>query len=619
MDSSGVLDQHAPRTPDKKEETLDPSQEEKKLAKQVDALFERYSSHRKKYDKDWVDNYKMFRGQQWSKKRPSYKHREVINLIFQTIQSQVSVMMDVRPTIGFLPGDPTDTELSEMLNKVFESDWERNNWSDELLAMAYDAHIYGLGYSKLCYDDDALDGQGSIVFSAEDPLDFYPSDEATDVNKKSRAFIVAKPMDMDEIKNKYSGHKYVHLIKPDLDDMSYFKRQQETLHKRKTTDLDLPVESTSSFQSPEDGSKNKALVITAYLKPNDTETVEKDDQDSMGEKIYITRLKYPRGRKVVKINDFIMEDGPLEYDHLEVPYQRLVNYVLPREFFGISEVENTRGPQMVFNKLVNFSLDVLTLMGNPVWTVPLESGVNTRKLINAPGTIIEHVSGHEPRRQEGVQLQPFVLQLIDRMEKWFNDEAGTQDVTRGVNPTGVTANAAIENLLEQAQKRIKQKMRNLDSCLKDVGRQWVSLCFQYYSAPRIYRITNKKGANQYFKFHVEERPAGVDAFGQPKTQKVAIVRNYQQNDQGQYLADEQQKEYEVRGDFDVRVNTISGLPFSKMENETKVLSLFDRQIIDDEEVLARLEYPNREAVLQRVRERRQAEAEAAAQQPPMKG
>lgn len=611
-DNSGVLDQHAPRIPDKKESDLTPGEEEKKLCRQVDAIFEKNAKYRKRYDGHWVDNYKMFRGMQWSQKRPSYKHREVINLIFQTIQSQVSVMMDVRPTIGFLPEEPSDVELSEILNKVFESDWERNNWSDELLAQAYDSHIYGLGYSKLCYDEDA----SSIAYSCEDPLDFYPSEDATNVNKKNRSFVVAKPEELDEVKNKYAGHKYVHLLKPDLEDMSYFKRNAETLHKRKTTDLDMAQTSERSFSSPEE-EKGKCLVVTVYLKPNETEVVEKDDQDAMGEKIYITKLKYPRGRKIVKINDYIMEDEALEYDHLEFPYQRLVNYTLPREFFGISEVENTKGPQMIFNKLVNFSLDVLTLMGNPIWKVPVGANVNTRKLINQPGLIVEHADGFEPKREEGVQLQPYVFQLIDRMEKWFNDEAGTQDVTRGINPTGVTANAAIENLLEAAQKRIKQKMRNLDSCLKDVGKQWVSLCFQYYSAPRIYRITNKEGVNQYFKFHIEDRDAGTDSLGQPKTQKVAIVRNYSQNETGKYLPAEEQNEYEIKGKFDVRVNTISGLPFAKANDEQKVLNLFDRAIIDDEEVLNRLEYPNREAVLQRVRQRQAEQAQAAP--PPKEG
>lgn len=614
---SGMLDPNeAPRN-GREESSETPSDKEKELCKQIDKLFEKYAKHRKRYDKSWVDNYKYYRGQQW-KKRPSYKQKDVVNLVFQAIQSQTSTMMDTRPTITFLPQEPSDLELSQILTQVLEADWEKNNWMDEVASVILDGHIYGVGYGHLCYEDDVGDGHGGIKWLAEDPFDFYPDTESRDVNKNSKAFIVAKPEDMDTVKSRYAGHKYVDLIKPDLEDLSYFKRQVETLHKRKNTDLDLSGESTSSIDGELTEQKDKVLVITAYLRPSDTEEVKEEDKDEAGETVYITRLKYPRGRKVVKINEYIFEDEPLEYDHLLFPFQRYVNYILPREFFGMSEIDQTKGPQDVFNKLVAFSIDVLYLMGNPIWKVPMEGNVNTRKLINQPGLIIEYANNAEPKREEGVQLQPYVLQMIDRMEKWFNDQAGTQDVTRGVNPTGVTANAAIENLLEQAQKRVKQKLRNLDGCLKDFGRQWLGLCFQYYTAPMVFRLTNKEEANKYFKFHVEHRDEVnelgepvMGANGEPKKQKFAIVRDYAMNAENQLVPAESQKEYQIKGDFDVRVNTVSGLPFSKFENEQKIFNLFDRQIIDAEEVLTRLEYPNKDAILQRLAEQQAAAAQAA--------
>lgn len=612
---SGVLSEHEAPKPDEAKGSDQPSDEEVKLSKQVDRLFEKYAKHRKRYDRYWVDNYKMFRGEQWLKRRPSYKNKEVINMIFETIQSQVSTMMDVRPTVGFLPQDPSDLELSQILGEVFECDWEKGNWSDEITAVSYDSHIYSIGASYLGYDPDLYHGMGGIEFCCDDPLNVYPDPDATDVNKKAEGYICAKPEDVDKLKKRYSGHKFVELIKPDLEDLSYSQRNMQSLYKRKNTDLDLPVESTQGMSSTQDEFKDKALVVTAYLRPSDTEEIEQEDLD--GEKLYITKLKYPKGRKVVKINNYIFEDGPLPYDHMEFPYQRLVNYVLPREFFGISEVDNTKGPQQTFNKLVNFALDTLQLMGNPIWKVPVAANVNTRKLINQPGLIIEYSGDQEPKREEGVALQPYVLQLIDRMEKYFNDVAGTQDVTRGVNPTGVTANSAIENLLEQAQKRVKQKMRNLDSYLKSFGRQWLSLCFQFYTAPRIIRLTNNQGATKYFRFHIENRPMqnddgsplmGID--GEPKTKKYAVVVNYDQNTQQPM---NQVNEYEIRGEFDVKVNTISGLAFSKAENKADLMDLFDRQIIDGEEVLKRLDYPNAEQVLIRMKQAAQEQASMAAQ------
>jgi predicted NAD/FAD-binding protein len=61
--------------------------------------------------------------------------------------------------------------------------------------------------------------------------------------------------------------------------------------------------------------------------------------------------------------------------------------------------------------------------------------------------------------------------------------------------------------------------------------------------------------------------------------------------------------------LDLKVNTGSTLSFAKDANQNKALALFDRGIIDEEEVLKAFEYPNWEAVLQRVTERKAQQAQ----------
>jgi hypothetical protein len=70
-------------------------------------------------------------------------------------------------------------------------------------------------------------------------------------------------------------------------------------------------------------------------------------------------------------------------------------------------------------------------------------------------------------------------------------------------------------------------------------------------------------------------------------------------------------EMQASAKLDVRVTTGSTLPFAKAEKEQKLLQLFDRGIIDAEEVMRGTDYPNWEAVLQRVQQRQAAAAAAA--------
>jgi hypothetical protein len=591
-DSYSILPEHAaPPKPEASVEEYNPSLEEKKVIKQVVKAFEKAKKFKSQYDEKWLDWYKMFRGKQWKEQRPTYRHSEVLNLIFQSIQSQVPIITDTRPKFEFKPQEPADFELAEILNEVSQADWMKNNWMYELCEVIYDGHIYGTGFSCMKYDPDKM----AISYRSQDPFYAFPDPEAKDVNKDSEYFCYAEPMEISHIKRKWKKGRYV---KADLIDlMRGSKTDLGSIRFKSPTDSRTIIEGSSS---PElDASKNKALVITKYCKDDEFEDETKEVTDpATGEPSIITesRLKYPNGKMIVVANEVLLQEGPNPYEHGEFPYQRWQNYVLPREFWGISEIENLEGPQKTFNKIISFVMDVMTLMGNPIWVVDNTADIDTDNLINRPGAIVEKSAGSEVRREEGTGLQPYVLQVIDRYKEWFDQIAGSNDITRGLNPSGVTAASAIADLQNAAQTRIRQKSRNLDVYLQQLGQQYVSLVFQFYTAPQVFRLTNKDGTEKYFKFHV-----------QPETQTAYVERF---SPEGQSLG---MSEYQMRGKFDVSVSTGSSLPFSKAEKEQRLLNLFDRAIIDQEEVLKSLDYPNYEAVLQRMEQKAQMQAQEQAQ------
>jgi hypothetical protein len=364
-----------------------------------------------------------------------------------------------------------------------------------------------------------------------------------------------------------------------------------------------------------DQNDSQALVITAHIgsdmEIHEEEVPEHADDGTIDVK-YVQKKKYPKGRKIVVCSKVVLESGENPYDDGLFPYARIQNYVNQRKFWGISDIEQLESPQKVFNKLICFSLDVLTLMGNPIWKVGSGSGVDTDNLYNQPGLIVECDDVNQVQREEGVQLQPYVLQLVDRLKLWFDDISGSNDVSRGARPEGVTAASAIQSLQEAANIRVRQKARNLDACLQNLGQLYLSRIFQFYSAPRVFRLTNQDGSQKFFKFHVE-------TLTNPETneqEKVAHYRPFEQGADGK-IYEGQVKSMPIKGSLDLKVNTGSTLSFAKDAIKNEAIQLFDRQIIDDEEVLKRFDYPNWEAVLQRVNEKKaaQAESQAASQTP----
>jgi hypothetical protein len=581
-------------------ETYMPSDDDRKTIKLVEKVFQKSKRWRSQYDKKWMQYYKDFRGQQWIEQRPSYRHAEVINLIFQAIQSQVPIITDTRPRWEYQPQEPTDREFANLMNDIAEADWIRNNWLQELTATVYDSHFYGTGMIGLLYDDKAKPMEGDICFESCDPFASYPDPSAVDVNKKSRSFVKAEPVDLDTIKREYP--ELGRFVRSDIvDALKNEKTELEPIYQ-----LRLPIDQTKSMRDSghnmESLLDNKCLKKTCYLLSDETT----DEVDAMGMPTGQKILKYPQGRKMVVAGGVLLEDGPMPYEDGKFPYAKLVNYMLPREFWGISEVEQLESPQKTFNKLVSFALDVLTLMGNPIWIVDDEAGVDTDNLINSPGLIIEKNKNGEVRREEGVQLQPFVLQIIDRMKEWFD---GISGVTDNSPPPGVTAAQAIDSLQESSLTRARQKSRNLDACLQNLGQMYLSRVLQYRDVPTIVRLTNDQGAEKYFKFHIKtymdpttNQPM-TDDRGNPM--KAAIVQHI--GPDGGYMA---QQEIPIKGNLDVKVSTGSSMPFMKSKMQNQALQLFDRQAIDQEELLKAYDYPNYQAVLDRMKL-------AAQQMPPL--
>jgi hypothetical protein len=600
------LSEHeAPTASDKDQvDAYNPTPEEKKLAQAVEKMYQRAKSARSNYDYRWIERYKMFRGQQWLQNRPSYRSAEVFNLVFQTIQSQVPILTDARPKIEFMPQEPNDRAFAEVMNKITESDWERGNFNYELAKMIYGNEIYGSALSYLGFDREADFGQGRICFKPEEIHFMFPDPDGCDEGdgvQDCDFFIRAQPLSVKKVRKMYP--KVARFIKGDTESiLNVNKNELMPIRMQLPANDRLMTDLTGGSNWP--SKESKVTLLTCYYR--DIESVDEEKAQD-GTDTVNRRLRFPKGRKVVVANGVVCEDTENEYDDGKWPWQKMVNYIAPHEFWGISELEPIEGPQRIFNRLVSFVLDVLHLTGNPIWIVDSNSGIDTDNLTSAPGLIVEKNPGSEVRRETGVQLQPYVLSLINQVKEWIDQISGAQDITRGITPGGVTAASAIESLQNAAQTRLRQKSRNIDAFLQEFGQQYASRVMQFYTAPMIYRLTGDDGAKQYFKAWF-----GQDEEGN-RTVKVQYFDQHPQT--GDLLPRSGIDTYQLRGKLDVSVTTGSSLPFSKAQNRDQQLALFDRGAIDREELLKSLEYPNYQAVLERMAQAAQQAANAQAGKP----
>ena len=575
---------------------------ERKTILKVEELFSRYKKHRMNFDKTWLENYKFFRGKQWKEARPAYRNDPVLNFTFSAIQTIIPIMTDSRPNIETIPENPSDFEFSEILSQVMRSKWDRDMFSQIVAEAIVDACIYGTAISEQPWNQDINLGLGDYEFNTVDPLYCYPDPRSRDVNDEfGTGFITAIPTDLAEVKRDYPDK--AHLLKADLSDIDRAKTTRQDMDDyrvRSATDNNTLV---TGERAADGEATAQVLVITAWL---DDETMIEEkvmEEDSQGKKKkgFRKRKKYPNGRKVKIANKVLLEDDHNPYIDGKKPFARLVDYIMPREFWGEGEVEQLKGPQQSINKMWGMVLDILSIMGNPVWKNPTGSGVFDESILNKPGLIIPHNDGFAPTREPGMDVQPSVFQAFDRMRDAFEKLSGINDVSQGVVPAG-TSGVAIEELQEANQTRIRLKSRNVEAWLTAVGQQFVSRIMQFYTVPRIVRITENPEAVRYFKFVIDEVE---DEAGE--TMRVATVQDF--DEAGQPMEPIQ---YELKGNLDVRISVGTTLPFRKAQRKAQAKELFAMGIYDAEDLLNDLEHPRKEAVLEKFNQRQQAAAEAAA-------
>jgi hypothetical protein len=134
---------------------------------------------------------------------------------------------------------------------------------------------------------------------------------------------------------------------------------------------------------------------------------------------------------------------------------------------------------------------------------------------------------------------------------------------------------------------------------------------QYYKEPRVVKITGKKGWPEFFEFYFKDTADG-------KTQYVKRDYTFNEADR-KYTPDEKwQKGQPSKGLFDIEVVSGTSLPFQKEKRSALAMNLFKAGVVDDEELLDVLDWPRKDQVLKRMREK-QAKVTGGKPQEPESG
>jgi hypothetical protein len=564
---------------------------------------------RKEFDTHWESRRNAYKGKTWSsQKNQGGKSQPEINVIRVVLQTIIPILTDKRPGFNVIPKSPGAFQFSQMLSDGIENLWERQAMQNKIVETLMDSGIIDCGILKVYWDPSLEDGLGDICIEVKDPSLVWVNKEAEDFDRNCKRVTEKVYKTVGEWKRLFPDKaNEIH------GDSAGQKRDQKTgAVYDGTVTLVSPVDQDRGFpegSQQAQGANDNALAEGWEIWYEDETVEEYDLQVGEGaEPKKGLRKKYPRGHltTILPSQNVVLQsiEQPYELPSFN-PYVRFISTLMPRSFYGEGDAEPLMDLQKLLNKTVQSVTEYLRLMSNPVWVMDKESGVNPENLTNKVGMIIRKLMGTEVKREVAPPINNAVFQFIQILQGFIDQVSGIHDVTQGRKPAGITAAQAIETLEDAAQTRIRLKERNLETSLSKLGRIIIPIMLQNYKQARWVTIAgDNPDIPNYMNFFIED-------LGQ---------RGYQINQQ-HYLWNVETQQYEMQAPvmasapksiFDVKVVAGTALPQQKAQRANLGLKLLEAGVIDQEEILTTLEWPNKENVIQRMTAA--AQQQAAVQQ-----
>lgn len=366
--------------------------------------------------------------------------------------------MDNMPEPFLLPRAADDEDAANTLNSVIPCILDRNNFDDIYSKEKTDKIVGGAGVYSVTWDSDRMGGLGDVLIDREDILRLFWAPHIENIQNSPHLFYV------EEFEIETAKELFPELVDISADTMG--------LEDYKTYDSE---------------SKNfdKAVIVDWYYKKNGILHLCKFCSEQVLFASENEPETYPNGYYEHGLYPFVVEpciwlkDTPVGFSYVDIcrtPQRQLDGFKVdlltnvkvnsrPRDFVNRSKLVNP-------NDLNDLSKEHIEVQGDPQGVV-------------MPRQVNNIASGS--------------LTLYSELKDEMKETTGCNDASNGHAP-GVTSGSAIAALQEAGGKISRDGCKTSYSAYKQVIEMVLELIRQFYTQPRIFRITGEDNSNEYIAF-----------------------------------------------------------------------------------------------------------------------
>lgn len=505
----------------------------------------------------------------WTDQRPSWMPSPQIPEIFPLVASFVGWMTDQRPRWNITPWAHPHSpyanltgQLGNDLSTVLMARWQEDDTEQEVEKAIWDSQIYGTAIGKVGWDDSANKGMGDMVIRRVDPYTFYTDPQATDL-RDGNYHIEARTYTLQELDRRWPGSADLFRggLEEDVDSAPTQLGPREGMPMANPGALSPATVPRYSMygQSRMDTVNYEDAGVTvfeAWIREHYVES----DSDRV---IDCWRVI------VVAGNHILMNETADEcWEHASYPYERYVPYDLG-EMWGLSLVELLASPQESLNRLLAALQHNIELVGNPTFVEGTRSGLQRTQITNKPGTRLTVNENSKAEWLTPPSLHEMIPDLIRYFLQRMETISGLSAITRGGAPQGRNAQSVIDSMQEAAFVRIRMALRNEERWLRRMGNKAASIVAENYTQPRLIAFLGPDGQQSVSAL-------GANHFYLPGPNGQMPLR------------------------FRLNVDVGSQTETSRQAREDKAMTLYGLGAIDDIALLEAMDFPNRQAINERL-------------------
>lgn len=485
-------------------------------------ILEEYSSGKQSIDKRIVENEEYWKMRQWDKGigdavlSGENKDYRVYSTpwLHTCIESRIADAMDNYPTCVFHARQRDDVNEAKKLSSIVPVILDINDYEGTYHDVSRYALMQGTGYTGIFWDGTAHNGIGEILIKKVDALSLAWEPGVNNI-QDSRNVFHTSVLDNDLIEQRYPQAK----------------------GKLNTT----ASEKTKYRYDDSVKTEGKSKVIDWYYKR------------AVNGKIVLHFCKF--------VNDIVLfasENDPKYadgyYHHGRYPFVPRTVYAVEGSPSGYGITDLGKSTQLQIDLLNKAIVDNATEAARPRYWNKNGSSVN-RSQFNDPTNRIVGVEGSiDEEHLRPIETPPLPGNCINVLSAKIDELkfcTANQDVNSGVAPTGVTAGSALSALIETGGKPIRLCNRSFHRAFKEEIEIVVELIRQFYDVPRVFRIMNDVGQEQFMEY--------ANAGLQP-------IPQY--NSEGKHIGDRVPE-------FDISISTEKANPYTRMEHNELAIQMYN--------------------------------------------